>query len=818
MTSLPRSSLPAAPTSLLGREAEVAALTGIFVADDVRLATLTGPPGVGKTRLALEVAARIAPRFAERASFVPLAPVRVPDGVLTAVAQSLGLREEGDAPLVEQLARFLGSRGHLLVLDNFEHLQEAAPIVAELLAGAPGLRVLATSRGPLRISGEHEFSVAPLALPELNDLPPLAELARSPAVALFEARARAINPAFALRHSNAAVIAQLCHRLEGIPLAIELAAARTKLLSPHALLERLTGRLSVLRGGARDLPPRQQTLEAAISWSYDLLSGEEKRLLAQLTVFSGSWAMEAVEALCEADGGELEAMDGMAALLDHSLVQRLSTGDGEPRFTMLAMIREYTLSRLEREGNDAVRALRRRHASYFLFVVEALEPTLRTARMRDAMVQIQADHDNLRAALAWSIAEEEGEIAIRLCAALWRFWQAAGHLTEGRRWIDEALACAASPEAHRVRALCGAGTLARLHGDLPAARSYLAEAEAVTRRTGDGATLAEALTNLGIISLTRREFDAAEVQLVEASGLWESAGDAWGMAFVLNARAGLAGLRWDLALSRDLRLQGLEMARAAGDRVSEAQALIGLGEVARHTGEYRSAQEYFEQALVPFEETGSAIHSALTLRKLGHVFLNRSDAGRAWSALRGSFALYRELDHQAGIAGCAVGIGCLCAAEGEHTLAARLLSAADAHLARDAGTLQPADEADRERAISRLRTALGDEAFEVAWSEGRGASVPDLVATVGLSSGAARPASPERLGDGEADAPLHDTLTGREREVLGLLAQGFTYGDIGKRLFISARTVDSHLRSIYAKLNVRSRHEAASYAARHDLA
>lgn len=785
--------------------------------------TLTGPPGVGKTRLALEVATRLAPQFPGGIYFVPLAPVETADLVLPGIVQALGVHEQGEAPLEEQIRRFLQPRQALLVLDNFEHLQSAAPLVASLLSGTPDLRMLVTSRGPLRVSGEHEIAVAPLILPDLNDLPPLARLAENPAVALFEARARAVNSDFSLRHANAAVVTQLCQRLDGIPLAIELAAARSKLLSPQALLERLSNRLSLLKSGARDLPPRQQTLEAAIDWSYELLLPEEQRLLSRLAVFSGSWDIEAAEAVGGGEPPDLDVIAALEALVNHGLVQSRTGMDGQPRFSLLEMIRDYAWE--HRHDNDGLGDdLRMRHARYFLSLVDGIRAGLRAANESIALARFDREHDNLRAALAWSISKEDTEIALRLCASLWEFWQLRGHLTEGRRWLGQALSLSGEFPEHRARVLCGAGVLARVQGDLDRARVHLQGSIALALEVHDDRTRAEALTNLGVVSVTVRDLDRAEIELAEASALWRAANDAWGIAFVVNVLAGLAGLRGDFGLSRRLRLEAVDLSRAAGDRELEARALFGLGILARHEGDHASAQADLRRALSHYREIGNVFHTALTLRHHGHCALGMGDREGAEEALRECLSIYRSIDQPAGVAACLLSIGCLYGVQGRAEQAARWLGAAESALESHPGAVQPADLVERDLIARRIRDELGSSAFEMLRREGRSTAVEELVKE--FEGGEPSPATGRRqvpeISD-RSESPFvvgsaaHETLTHREMDVLRLLAQGLSYAEIGKRLFISHRTVDTHLRSIYGKLNVRSRHEAARFARDHDL-
>lgn len=817
-TRLPPLPLPLSP--IVGRQREIADVVAALQSPDVRLLTLTGAPGVGKTRLAAEAASLLEPRFADGASLVELASVASADLLLPALVQALNVPAgEGTPP--ERLHGYLRGRRILLVLDNFEHLSGAAPVVARMLGAAPGIRVLITSRVPLRISGEHEYPVPPLPLPPLDASATLAEMAANPSVALFHARARAVRPGFHLADSAPAV-AQLCHRLDGIPLAIELAAARSKLLTPQALLERLGNRLATLRGGARDRPARQQTLEAAIAWSYDLLGEAEQRLFAELSVFAGSWSAEAAAAVRGGGGGD--TLQLLEALLDHSLIQASTEHAAEPRFRMLETLQEYAAARLQEMEEDADDTAGRRHALHFAALAERVSPLLRGPAERMGLTELDAALADLRAALEWSVSAGDVEISLRLAGSLWEYWRIRGYLTEGRSWLERALALAGGSPTARARALCGVGVLARVQGDLASARTALRESEGMARAAGDHATLADVLTNQGIIGVILREFEQAEAWLDEASALWSELGDSWGTVFALNAQAGLASLRWDVDRARALRLRTAELSRAAGDREGEVRALLGLGEIDRHLGRHRDSLPPFEQALSICRELGNSFHSALLLRKLGHSRLHLGDHAGARAALRESVSLYREMDHRAGIAACGVSFACLLAAEGDAEGAARVLAAADAELESRVGTLQPADGEDREQALSRIRAALDPVTLEEARTRGRAAGTDALLDQLGAGGEPEPLASPpSRVPDAAATARSEPddpsaALTDREIEVLALLAEGLTYAQIGKRLFISPRTVDAHLRAIYAKIGVRSRHQAAAYARRRGMA
>jgi predicted ATPase/class 3 adenylate cyclase len=609
--------LPIQLTSFVGREADIAAVGELL--DRERLVTLTGPGGTGKTRLALQVAAERLARHGDGAFVVELAAVSDPALVASAIATALHLREGADRPIAEVVSEWLRERDLLLVLDNFEHVLDAAPFVTTLLGAAPQLRVVATSRAPLRVQGEHEYPVQPLRVPDVRHLPSLGQLSQFEGVSLFIERAQAVRPEFAVTEASAPAIAEIVARLDGLPLAIELAAAKCRLLGPEAILGRLGSRLAFLGGGARDLPARQQTLREAIDWSYRLLDPVDQGRLRGLGVFMGGFTLPAAAAVLTLDDSAVGADNTVGVLAEQSLLRREEGEAGEPRFSMLETIREFAMERLLEAGEDD--AQRRRHATYFLRRVEGLEPTLlESSQSGEAIAR---DHDNYRAALAWSIATGEAEVGLRLGYALWRFWQQRGFFREGRGWFDRllALAGAAEPIAARARGLTGAAGIAYWQNDYAAAIAWYAEAEAIIRGLNDKVWLADALYNSGMTAALVGDMPTVIAKIEEGTAIGRELGDDAILTQFLQAAGYMAFMGDDLETARSALEEGLQVAERGTDRMAIGVAHHTVGQVARLQGRYDDAAAHYRAAIDNWAGFGDATQLTEPLQGLAAVMI-----------------------------------------------------------------------------------------------------------------------------------------------------------------------------------------------------
>jgi predicted ATPase len=657
------------------------------------LVTLTGPGGVGKTRLAQQVAATLAGTFADGTITVSLAALRDPDLFLATLAQALGVHESGGQPLREQLTAHLQHQERLLLLDNFEQVTTAAPQVTDLLGACPGLKALVTSRVRLRVRGEHEFVVLPLALPDPGGPldPPTVLLA--PAVALFVQCAQAYRPAFAVDATNAEAVATICRRLDGLPLALELASARLKLFSPQALLARLGDRLALLTGGAQDAPQRHQTLRATLAWSYDLLPGAEQMLLRRLGVFAGGCTLEAAAAVLGADPagaaarGEVSMLDGLTNLVDQHLLRAEEGPDGEPLFWMLETIREYATERLEASGE--AEAIRGSHAAYYRQVAAEAELGLKGPGQIAWFRRLDRELDNIRGALAWALARGHVETALGTATPLVLFWFRHGHLSEGRRWLRQGLASSApvSPKL-RAAALAEEGWLAWAQGEWQAARTLAEQSLAIARGLGEQWRMADALNTLGAVAAAQEQYEQAAAFYQESLALHQELGDQRGMAVALSNRGQVALYQGDLEQAAALLGKSLRAFEEQGDRWYSALTRSDLGSLALAQGDDRRAAALYAESLAAFREQGDMWGSAWVLEELAELAHAQGKARRA-ICLYGAAASLREVTDS---------------------------------------PLWPADRAKREHVLAAIRAAIDDATFATAWEQGRVMTLEEAIA------------------------------------------------------------------------------------------
>jgi predicted ATPase len=713
-----RANLPVQRTGFVGREKEVAAAKELLLRD-ARLVTVTGPGGIGKTRLALQVATGLVERFPGGTHFVPLASLSDPGLIASVIVQTLGIREGGPQSPLEVLKQNLQDSLRapmLLVLDNFEHLVQAAPTVADLLAISPHLKIMVTSREALHVYGEHEFPVPPLMLPDVRSMPPVEALSQYPAVALFVQRAVAVKPDFDLTRENAPAVIEICARLDGLPLAIELAAARVKVLSPSSLLARLASRLQLLTGGSRDLPQRQQTLRAAIDWSYDLLTAPEQKLFRRLSVFVGGCSLEGAEAACDTRGDlGLDLLDGVASMVDKSLVQQIDLPTGESRFVMLETIREYGLEKLAASGEEAL--TRRAHAAYCLVLAEE-DPTGQSGE--EWLEQFAFEHANFRAALEWLIETGDAKWGLRLGAALFRFWEMREYFAEGRDSLGKLLKlpAAAAPTKARARALFAAGALASEQGDYAAADALIGESLDIARQSGDKQAAAVSLNALAIISRDRGDLSIARSLLEQSLMLWRELGDQKSVARSLSNLANIVKMQGDNAGAGSLYAEGLSIFRRIGDWTGVAWSMNYQGDVARDQGDSAAARTIYEQSLAIFRELDDRWGIAGTLADLGSLAREQGNYPTANSMYRESMKLFHELGHQRGIARLLEYFACSAAAQLESERSLRLAGAAAALRKNIGAPLTSAEGAKLEASLHSARQALTNAVGDAAWLRG----------------------------------------------------------------------------------------------------
>ncbi len=784
----PASHLPIAPTPLIGRAQDIAAVAAMLRDADGRLVTLVGPGGVGKTRLALEIARSTAGEIAAGAAAVPLAAIREPALVLPAIARALDVQEDVGRPLAEALGDTLRCREMLLVLDNLEQVLTAAPAIADLLERCQRLRVLATSRAPLRVRAERTFPVEPLALPDPGADSQPNQIVAAPAVVLFVDRARAVRAGFEITSSNAAAVAEVCRRLDGIPLGIELAAARTKVLPPQALLDRLGDRFALLTGGPRDLPERQRTMRAAIAWSYDLLATDEQALLRGLAVFEGGFDLDVAEAVGGLLGGEGEEgrppsspspLDALATLVDTSLVEQEIGADGGPRFVTLETIRAFGLEQLTAQGEeDRARAA---HAAFFLDLAKRMEPDWYGPGFAACLARVSPEQANLRAAIGWLERSGSADAALELAAALVFFWFYHGPVGEGRVWLERLLAKSdPRPSVARAKALEWAANLAGKQGEADRAAALAAEAVNIARASGDRQSLGLALCTLG--AFLRQQGSPGET-----GPLFEEA---------------------------------LALFRALGLGEFTALPLLNLGLLAYDAGDDARARALLTEALGLRLRAGNEAGAAIVRHAIADLSRERGDRAEAAARYRENLTVYRSLRDASGIADSLTGMALSLAAGAGPERAVRVLAAAAAVRDGLGATVHASLRKDDDAFLARARTEMGEAAFALTWAAGTGLPLDQAVAEADAAL-VRVPRSPAPVVDQAPTPPSpggEHGLTRREVEVLRLIASGMTDRQIGEALFVSHATARTHVGRVLSKLGLSTRAAAAAYAHRHGLA
>ena len=826
-TEYRRPTVPVPPGRLFGRDADIAALTELLLDNDVRLVTLTGPGGVGKTRLALELASRTADRFAGNVTFAGLSSLAEPARVLPAIAHALDLPESGGTTVDRQLVAAFQDDPHLLIMDNFEHVAAAGPEIGDLVRRCPRLTVLITSRLRLRLQGEHEYPVAPLPLPEAES-PEIASpetLRANPAVALFVQRAIAAKPSFALTPANAADVANLCRRLDGLPLAIELAAARSAVLSPQSMLARLSGRLQLLSDGPVDAPPRLRTMRDAVAWSLDLLTPDAAALFRRVGVFAATFSVESVEAIA----GEIPALPALSALVDAALLLPAPGDSDTTRYRILEPIREVARERLDEAGEtDAVNLLL---AEHFRSLIVEIGPGIQQAGQGRWFPILDLESDNLAVAIDWATRSGRPDLSIAIInGPLWFYWTMRGRIRTERPRLEAALAAAATADppvipAQRAQALFTDGLFFSHIGDYSRARVRYEEAISFCQElpNADRITL-PLLSNLSVLDIDQGHYADARVRLEKVLAIQRAIGSTAQIGRTLINLGNIALYEDDLITATKHQTEALSIARQTNSRRILAHCLNSIGEIAVEEGRDADALIAFDQAIGLFRQDGDIVVEGQTLANLAATALRTGNVPRAAAALAEVFLQQQEAKTPVVIVEALEITAAVAIATGQARLAPELFAVAAGIRAATQTVPTPAVRRRSERAIGAAKAALGRSAFDAGAAAARTLTVEEAMAHASLILGDLAP-RPVDGGDGPfalvprstATASTPVVLTKRQREVLRLLVAGSTDPEIAEELGIGVRTVESHVAAILEKLRVHARTAAVAYAVRHGL-